>query len=394
MPNRAININPSPATDNSSLPMDNITFVSHSSRLYGASRSLLELVKGLKAMGARLCVVLPAEGLMAQALRRLAVEVFVIPFPCWVGSPEQAAQRNHRRYGIEMVVAKISWLLARWGTELVWSNSSVSPVGALAADQRSLPHIWHLRELNGESQGFAFDWHESEVIALFNQSQRRIAVSQLTRVHYQAMGCLPCEVLYSGIASAEELKARSAPQPIHQPTRLLLVGRVMPSKGQTIAIQAVRQLLDSGYPTRLRIVGDGDLDGCRELASQLNILDQVELVGFHDQVQQDYQWADLALTCSINEPMGRTTVEAMSYGLPVVGDFRGGTGELIDHGITGLLYDGTPTQLVTRIVALIHSQALRERLSNEARRWVQTHFSREVYLTRLLEMLRGPALDH
>lgn len=43
--------------------------------------------------------------------------------------------------------------------------------------------------------------------------------------------------------------------------------------------------------------------------------------------------------------MGRVTVEAMAACLPVIGRNSGGTPELIDHGETGLLYDGSIDEL-------------------------------------------------
>ena len=48
--------------------------------------------------------------------------------------------------------------------------------------------------------------------------------------------------------------------------------------------------------------------------------------------------ADIGLTCSRNEAFGRTTVEALLMGKPVIGTNTGGTVDLISDGVDGLLY--------------------------------------------------------
>ena len=373
------------------LVANHIAFVSHSTRLYGASRSLFALVTGLRRRGVRLCVILPGEGPMAVALRAVGVEVVLIAFACWVGSPRQLDGRAERRREVGQAVPRIERFLRVWGAALVWSNSSVTPVGALAAARLALPHVWHLRELNCAAVGFDFDWPRHEVVALLNAASHRITVSDLARAHYEALGCAPCATVYNGIGSTRVLAARPGPGPLHDPLRLLLVGRVMADKGQTVAIRALRWLGDRGHGAWLRIVGDGELQQCRELADRLGVADRVELTGFCAEVDRHYAWSDMVLNCSAIESMGRVTVEAMSHGRPVVADFRGGNGELIEHRVTGLLYDGSPEDLAARVVELIESESLRRRIEAKARRWVMEQFTRERYVDRLLGVIESTA---
>ena len=47
---------------------------------------------------------------------------------------------------------------------------------------------------------------------------------------------------------------------------------------------------------------------------------------------------DAELECCWCEPFGRVTVEAMLSGVPVVGSAAGGTLDIIEDGVSGLLY--------------------------------------------------------
>src|ERR1700722_6133643 len=62
-----------------------ICFISHSSRLGGAERVLLETIDVLQSAGVECRVVLPQRGEMCQELERIGVPFVVISFPLWMG---------------------------------------------------------------------------------------------------------------------------------------------------------------------------------------------------------------------------------------------------------------------------------------------------------------------
>jgi hypothetical protein len=52
------------------------------------------------------------------------------------------------------VLRPLAAQIRRWGCNLVYSNSSVFPVGAMAAAKLRLPHVWHLREFGVQDSLF------------------------------------------------------------------------------------------------------------------------------------------------------------------------------------------------------------------------------------------------
>lgn len=89
--------------------------------------------------------------------------------------------------------------------------------------------------------------------------------------------------------------------------------------------------------------------------------------------------ADAALVVAPSEwyencPM--SVLEAMAYGKPVVGSHMGGIPELIDEGVTGLLYEaGNVDELGNALNRLMADRELRQHMGRAARERVEQNFS-------------------
>ena len=364
-----------------------VAFVSHSTRLYGASRSLLAVLQGLRAAGIETLTIVPGPGPMAQALAARGLAFATVPFPCWVTAAGTRPDREALAAAQARAVPRIVELLRAARADVVWSNSSITAVGALAADALVLPHVWHLRELSGEGLPFRFV-DAAAAARRLRAADARIAVSAATRATFEAMGSGACAVVYNGIGAAQDLARRPVPARRGAPLRLLLPARVRAEKGQLVAIAAVRLLRAAGRDVVLRLVGDGDLRACAAAIARAGVADAVTLAGFVADVDAEYRQADVVLSCSRIEAMGRTTAEAMSYGLPVVGCDRLGTAELIRHGDTGLLCDGSPAALARAVEQLIAQPDAAREFGRRAQAYARQHFTDERCTEALLAVLR------
>ena len=364
-----------------------VVFVSHSRRLYGASRSLLALLQGFRQHGVETCTVLPGPGPMLDALAARGETTVVVPFPCWVWSATQPPDVEELQAAQSRAVAEIVTVLERVRPDVVWSNSSVTAVGALAAAVLGVPHVWHLREVNGDAEPFRFVMGSATAVEPIRAASARIAVSRAVKAAYETLGSGPCEVIYNGIATSDELAARSGPPVRRARVRMLLAGRLEAEKRQLTAIEATNRLITAGHDVELRIVGDGELETCTAAIGRLGLHGVVTLAGFVADLDTEYRRADIALTCSPIEGMGRTTAEAMSYGLPVVGCDRMGTAELIEHEVTGLLYDGSAGGLARAVERLVEQPRLARCLGERARGLARDRFSNERCTRETLEVL-------
>lgn len=77
----------------------------------------------------------------------------------------------------------------------------------------------------------------------------------------------------------------------------------------------------------------------RERAQQLGIADRIHLMGFRQPIEPCMCAVDILLIPALNEPFGRTLIEAMFLGTPVIATNHGGNPEAITDGENGLLVE-------------------------------------------------------
>ncbi|GGL22026.1 hypothetical protein GCM10009037_01750 [Halarchaeum grantii] len=130
---------------------------------------------------------------------------------------------------------------------------------------------------------------------------------------------------------------------------LLYVGSLIPEKGVESLVRAVSDLPGD---TSLTVVGDGpEDDSLRQLVASLGITDRVTFTGRvpYDRVRDRYATADVFVHPGVwPEPFGRTILEAMETGLPVLVSDIGGPAEVIDDRLCRFA-PGTPSAIVEAV---------------------------------------------
>jgi glycosyltransferase involved in cell wall biosynthesis len=150
----------------------------------------------------------------------------------------------------------------------------------------------------------------------------------------------------------------------HPAERLLLyVGRLAHEKN----IGNLRVVLGEVPGVRLALVGDGparrDLE--KEYANTRTVFTGV-LQG--EELAAAFASADAFLFPSTTETLGIAMIEALASGLPVIAARTGATGEVVDEGKTGLLYDpGSDAALVAAARKIVSDDGLRARMGRNAR---------------------------
>ncbi|PWA44950.1 UDP-Glycosyltransferase superfamily protein [Artemisia annua] len=85
----------------------------------------------------------------------------------------------------------------------------------------------------------------------------------------------------------------------------------------------------------------------------------------------------------LGETFGRVTIEAMTFGIPVLGTDAGGTKEIVEHNVTGLLHPvGHPgtTVLSKNLQYLLKNPSERQRMGLEGREKVKKmYLKRHMY---------------
>ena len=130
-------------------------------------------------------------------------------------------------------------------------------------------------------------------------------------------------------------------------------------KSQHVLIEAMRMLPES---VTLILPGDGALmEECASLAQRLALNSRVLFPGYISDMAPWYRMADAAVSASRIEGLPFNVMEAMYCGLPVVASKVKGHTDLIEEGVTGLLYPyGDASACAAQIRRLTDDDGLRE----------------------------------
>jgi glycosyltransferase involved in cell wall biosynthesis len=137
------------------------------------------------------------------------------------------------------------------------------------------------------------------------------------------------------------------------------------------------------------IAGDGPLhDELQALSVELGIDEKVRFVGWQRSLDNFYCSLDLLLFNSNSDAFGRTVLEAMGYGIPVVASvIEGGTDSVLQHQSTGyLLREHNVAQLAEYCRSLMRDRQLYESFQNQALALIHSRFSMETFIEKHLSI--------
>lgn len=157
---------------------------------------------------------------------------------------------------------------------------------------------------------------------------------------------------------------------------LMFVGKLNKLKGADVLPELLER---SGVKLPLVVAGDG------EFRENLENHPQIEVLGWISNAETlGYLAGAFALVFPSRwaEPLARTLLEAQALGVPTVALKTGGTRDIIEDNINGLLADDVPG-MAEHLRHLVDDSALRATLSANAKQVAQTKFSPGVVVSQL-----------
>jgi len=273
---------------------------------------------------------------------------------------------------------------------------SAVPAGAVALALKRLLGLHYIVRVCGpDIPGFERRYRTiHSVIAplirkVLRESERVIAKSQgeidLLRATDRNLDCL---VIPNGVDLEKFRPAQ--PVPDDGPLKLLCVGRLIERKGQHYLIQAVKRLIDDRIDVTLDLIGTGDARSSNEAqVASLGLADRVRFFGYvpREEIARHYAAAHVFVLPSYNEGMSVALLEAMAAGLAVVVTPTGGTRELIQPEVNGLVCDWADIdRLTVHLRRLAGDRTLTRRMA-EASRARASQFSWELAAQRYEELI-------
>jgi glycosyltransferase involved in cell wall biosynthesis len=214
-------------------------------------------------------------------------------------------------------------------------------------------------------------WRRKESVAVYQAARIVICISEkVQQILRDGMRVsVRSAVVYNGTDA--ELFSPS-PAAVAPPGKeILIVGNLIASKGQELALRAIGRIGTLFPHLRCQIIGEGpDRARLEALASKLGLGQRVQFLGRQSRAAV----ADAMRACSVfvlpsrNEGLGCVYLEAMACGKPVIACRGQGIDEIIEHGRNGWLIpvDGLD-ELVQGLSTLLQSADVSLRMGIAAR---------------------------
>jgi glycosyltransferase involved in cell wall biosynthesis len=171
-------------------------------------------------------------------------------------------------------------------------------------------------------------------------------------------------------------KTAAAEKSLHQPLRVLFVGRLSRSKNVHILIRALGDLRKSGLEAECRIIGEGpEQPALLELAAREGLENYVHFTGGleHEQVMPHYVWADVLVLASETEGWPKAIAEAMTFGVVCIGSNRGFVPQMVTPERGLCIPPGNVDALVEALQAIGSDPQKYQTMSQSSAAWAQQY---------------------
>lgn len=377
--------------------MKNILILHAASDLYGASKILLIVTEILQQNNYTPIVVLSEDGPLVNELKKINVEVHIIRLGILRRKYFNIPGLFNRLSVLYKARKSLDLLIRQKRPALIYSNTTGVLIGALIAWEKGLRHIWHVHEIITRPAaftrviGYLLNKFSDKVIVVSDSVQRHwqqtVNTSKIVRI-YNGIDIFPFSIASSTLRTELE---------IPEDTLLIgMIGRVNHWKGQGYFLE-IAKILSNKYPSVRFIIAGDAFPGYEHLVVELNgkikaldLKSKVCYLGYRTDIVNILNALDIFILPSIQpDPFPTVILEAMSAGKVVIATNHGGAPEMIRDGESGLIIPVTDAITAADTIGLVLENAgLRKEMGANAKKRVQTVFSRDTFARHILQIMK------
>ncbi len=253
-----------------------------------------------------------------------------------------ASDRFRQIAAAATLTLELTQFLRRRRIQIVHTNDGpMHATWAVAARLAGAQLLWHHRgNPNAAGLRYLAPWLANRVVAVSNYAAPRPG---------RISAAAKCSVVHSpfdrretvGGAAANTLRAQLG---LSDTARILgFFGNLTDRKRPLTFVETIAAMVQIEPATNVVGLMFGDvLDPGLDLAvtaraAELGISDRIRLMGFRSPPEPWIELCELMVVTAVEEPFGRTLIEAMMLGTPVIAAASGGNLEAIRHLETGML---------------------------------------------------------
>jgi glycosyltransferase involved in cell wall biosynthesis len=315
-----------------------------------------------------------SDGEFADSIRRRSEAVTIVQMSDRVASAERGGLPLSAARDSVAVIWRLANLLRRARPDVVLSNSMKAHlIGSIAAKVAGIPCLNYIHDIV-QNASLALLRTISGLCAA-----ERLTCSKAVKTHLALPGT---SVVYAAIdvASFAELPDRRQSRtilglPDDDLPVVAMVGRIARWKGQDRFIHIANEVLKQ-TDAHFCIVGS-PIFGCDSAyvdalglaVAERHLDERMHFVPWQEDMRAVYAAIDVACNCSVREPFGRTSLEALASGVPVVCFDDAGVCEIFEqHGGATHVPAGDDESFAAAVCTYLADPELRERAGVQARR--------------------------
>jgi colanic acid/amylovoran biosynthesis glycosyltransferase len=288
-----------------------------------------------------------------------------------------------RLFGLIVVAGKLAWLAKRKGWSHIHCHSCADAANVvlfasiLADITYSLTLHGPTLEVYGLNQSQKWKYASFGLVVsekLFHDIRERLA------------GFLPQKIAVAPMGiNLQEIKRHSPyiPGDSKGLCRIFSCGRLNPVKGHQYLIETISLLRQWGFDVYLQIAGEDEQGGngyhleLAKIIRDRSLSQYIDLLGAVSEARicKGLEEAHVFALASLNEGVPVAVMEAMAMEIPVVVTDVGGTAELVDNGVDGILVAPEhPQEMAECIAKIIQNREFALSLSQKSREKVTQQF--------------------
>ena len=257
-------------------------------------------------------------------------------------------------------------------------------LGWLAARRAGIPVVSVSRGWTGEcAKVRLYEWLDRRVL---RRMDHVVCVShgQAEKVRHAGVADEKVTVIHNAVRPQRfehpkpEYRRRLVERfPVAPKVIVAAAGRLSPEKGFDLLIDAAATVTAKQPEVGFVLFGDGPLrEQLDTRIKQLGLTNKFIVAGFRDNLDDYFPHFDLFAQSSHTEGLPNVILEAFAAGVPVVATAVGGTREIVDDGINGLLIPpGDTSALASAITRLTADASPRAEMGTAGRHRVETEFT-------------------
>lgn len=308
-------------------------------QLFGAERSLLDVLDACNALQLNVLVSVPGVANMAyiDELRARSLCVFCIPTQPWTADAAPCS----------LAIERFRSLIREYSVELVQANTLMLREPLIAARVEKVPAVLHVHEspVHDPALCAAIGLSASQIVhETLERADHVLANSSFTAEHLAKPGVTHV------VSNIIDLKAFNIPNAINNKRiTAALISSNLPKKGIQDLLRLACETVKDTPNLQLLLIGPDtpDVAALRTLEARGQLPTNFCLLPYAASPQAAIAQANIVLNLShCQETFGRTLLEGMAASRPVLAYRWGALPELIDEGVNGNTFEHGDTKAI------------------------------------------------